>query len=68
MRAVVEVECENPELVKKAVEIEKDDAFDVNLEIKKNMLVLNVKAEKISSLMAGINSYLRLINACVSND
>ena len=66
MKAVVEIECENPELVKKSIEPETDN--NVELESMENKLVLKIESERIPTLMAGLNSYLRLINTCITND
>jgi len=66
MKAVVEIECENPELVKKSIEPETDNT--VELESMENKLVLKIESERIPTLMAGLNSYLRLINTCITND
>lgn len=63
MKATIEVECKNPEIVIKSLKPEIDDSikFDVKAESVNDKLILTVEAENISGLLAGINSYMRLI-------
>jgi len=63
VKATIEVECKNPEIVIKSLKPEIDDSikFDVKAESVNDKLILTVEAENISGLLAGINSYMRLI-------
>ena len=63
MKAIIEVECKNPEIVIKSLKPEIDDSikFDVKIESVNDKLILTVESENISGLLAGINSYMRLI-------
>ncbi len=64
MKAILEIECKDPEIFKKSLEpdIEKDKNIRINIKTKKNLLIIEIEAEKISYLKAVINSYLSLIN------
>lgn len=70
MNATIEVECKEPKLAANAIDVEKDDKkdFTVKLLPKKNKLLLTIRAEDISALQAGINSYLRLIKTATDVD
>jgi tRNA threonylcarbamoyladenosine modification (KEOPS) complex Pcc1 subunit len=63
VKAIIEVECKNPEIVIKSLKPEIDDSikFDVKAESVNDKLILTVESENISGLLAGINSYMRLI-------
>lgn len=63
MKANIEIECRNPETVLKSIEpdIEKSEKFDVDLKIKENKINVEIKAKDFTGLLAGINSYVRLI-------
>ena len=63
MKATIELECKNPEIVIKSLKPEIDDSikFDVKVESVNDNLILTVESENISGLLAGINSYMRLI-------
>lgn len=63
MKAEIEIECESPDTVVKALrpEIEETKKFTVKLEAEKDRLKLMLEAEDVPGLLAGINSYLRLI-------
>ena len=63
MKATIELECKNPEIVIKSLKPEIDDSikFDVKIESVNDKLILTVESENISGLLAGINSYMRLI-------
>lgn len=70
MNATIEVECKEPKLAANAICVEQDDKkdFTVKLLPKKNKLLLTIRAEDISALQAGINSYLRLIKTAIDVD
>jgi len=63
MKANIEIDCSNPEKVIKSLEpdIDENGKFDVQLTTDKNIVKIKVESEDISGLLAGINSYLRLI-------
>ncbi len=63
MKATIEIECKNPDIFKKSLEpdIAKDKNIKINIKTKKNTLIIEIEADKISHLKAVINSYLSLI-------
>lgn len=63
MKAEIEIECESPDLVVRALrpEIGETKKFTVKLEAGNDRLKLSLEAEDVPGLLAGINSYLRLI-------
>ena len=65
MRAEIEIECEEPETVIKSLEpdVEKINRFEVEFKTDKNKILLIVKSDDLGGLLAGINSYVRLIKA-----
>ncbi len=68
MIARLEIDCKDPETVLNSIkpDIEKIEKFDVNLKTEKNKLLLTIESKDLSGLLAGINSYVRLIK--VAND
>jgi len=69
MKAEIEIECKNPEIIIKALKPDIGDAkkFKVELETNKNKLKLKVEAENMPGLLAGINSYMRLIRTSINS-
>jgi len=69
MKAEIEIECKNPEILIKALKPDVEDAkkFDVKLKTDKNKIKLKIEAENISGLLAGINSYMRLIKTSINS-
>jgi tRNA threonylcarbamoyladenosine modification (KEOPS) complex Pcc1 subunit len=67
MKAEIELECKQPGLVIKSLRPDKEDLnkFDVTLEAGKNCVRLTVKAKEVSGLLAGINSYMKLIRVAI---
>ncbi|MFQ6020947.1 MAG: KEOPS complex subunit Pcc1 [Candidatus Aenigmatarchaeota archaeon] len=66
MKAKIEIECENPEIIVKAIKPDMDEQrFRVELKANDNKIKIKVKAKDISSLLAGINSYVRLIKSSI---
>jgi len=65
--AKIEIECEKPEIIIKSLEpdVEKTKRFDVEFKTDKNKILLIVKSDDFGGLLAGINSYLRLIKAAI---
>ena len=66
MKAEIEIECKEPDVIVKAIKPDLEEKkFGVTLESKKGAVILKVEAEDISSLLAGINSYMRLIRTAI---
>jgi len=66
MKAGIEIECKEPEIVIKSLRIDEEPKkFNVKLEAEKNKLKIKVEANDIPSLLAGINSYLRLVKVAI---
>lgn len=67
MKAEIEIECKDPEIVIKSLEpdVEKTKRFDVEFKTDKNKILLIVKSDDFGGLLAGINSYLRLIKVAI---
>ena len=69
MKAVIEIGCERPLIVVKALEPEIDKAkkFSVRLEAEKGKVLLTIESEDISGLLAGVNSYVTLIKTSINS-
>jgi len=67
MKAEIELECRDPETVVKSLKPDEEELkkFKVKLTAEKNKLKLKVEADDIPGLLAGINSYLRLIRVAI---
>lgn len=67
MKAEIEIECKDPEIIIKSLEpdVEKTKRFDIEFKTDKNKILLIVKSDDFGGLLAGINSYLRLIKAAI---
>ena len=63
MKAIIEISCENPEIIKKAIEVEKDTEFLAKIRTENKKIIIEITATKLSMLQAGINSYLRALKA-----
>ena len=63
MKAEIELECKEPETVIQSLKPDEEelDKFNIKLTSEKNKLKIKIEAEDISGLLAGINSYLRLV-------
>ncbi len=63
LKATIEISCNEPEIILKSIQPELENAknFKVNLKALKDKIIVNIESEKISGLLAGINSYLRLV-------
>ena len=63
MKAKIELECKDPQNVIKSIkpDMDQNQKFEVKLEADDNKVKLTVKSNEISGLLAGINSYMRLI-------
>ena len=64
-KAVIEILCENADIVKKSLEVEKGDEFTLEIEAMGDKLIIEITAEKISMLQAGINSVLRAVKTMI---
>lgn len=67
MKAEIELSCKEPKMIVKSLQPDKEELnkFDVKLTPGKNKLILEIEAEEISGLLAGINSYMRLIKVAI---
>ena len=67
MKAHLELDLENPEIVKKSLEVDKEDSprIKVKMKAEKKKLLIDIEAKDFSSLRAGLTSYLRLIKAAL---
>lgn len=63
MRGIIEIDCKDPEIIKRSIqpETENTSKFNVDIKAEKDKLILTIESETISGLLAGINSYIRLI-------
>ncbi len=68
MKAELKIECKNPEIILKSIKPDMDEKekFKVNLKVANNKVILNVQSEDLSGLLAGINSYGRLIKTAIN--
>jgi len=68
VKSKIIIKCTDPENVIRALEPDIDDnyKFDVKINSDKNRLMLEIESNDISGLLAGINSYLKLIKAALS--
>lgn len=67
MRALLEIETENPQLIKDSIEIDEREysRMKISSKVEGKKLIVEIDAEDFSSLRAGVSSYLRLIKACL---
>ena len=67
MIAKIEIECQNPDMIIKSLEpdVDKQEKFNVKLDSNKNKILLTVESKEVSGLLAGINSYTRLIKPAI---
>ena len=67
MKAEIEIECERPDIVVKVLQPETEDTkkFEVKIKAEKNKIKINLEAKDISGLLAGINSYMRLVKTSI---
>jgi len=66
MKAEIELECREPEIIIKSLKPDEEPKrFDVELKTEKNKLKIKIEANDISSLLAGINSYMRLVKVAI---
>ncbi len=63
MKATIEIECKNPEIIKKSLLPDIKDKKDINIALRNNKknLIIEVETKKMSYLKAIINSYLSLV-------
>ena len=68
MKAEIEIECERPDIVIKALkpDLEETKKFIVKIESYKSKIKLRLEADDISGLLAGINSYMRLVKTSIN--
>jgi len=63
MKATIEIECKNPETIKKSLlpDIKNKKDIIIKLREDKKKLIIEIETKKISYLKAVINSYLSLV-------
>lgn len=61
--AVIEIPCEDAEIIKKSLEVEGGDEFSATVQAENNRLIIKIESDRLSMLQAGINSYLRVLKA-----
>ena len=63
VRAELEIECANPEIVVRSIkpDMVEHEKFSADIKAMKDKVVLKVESKEIVGLLAGINSYVRLI-------
>jgi tRNA threonylcarbamoyladenosine modification (KEOPS) complex Pcc1 subunit len=67
MKAEIEIDCKEPDTVIKSISPDIDvKKFGVKLEGKENKLILTIESEDITGLLAGINSYIKLIRTAIN--
>jgi tRNA threonylcarbamoyladenosine modification (KEOPS) complex Pcc1 subunit len=72
--ATLELECRNPEIVKKSLEPDiQNDADTTTIIITKkdkdkNIIIITIKSKKLSYLKAIINSYISLVDSMTRID
>jgi len=69
MKAKIEIECKEPDIIIKALkpDLEQAKRFDVEIKADKNKIKLEIKSDDVASLLAGINSYIRLIKTAINS-
>jgi tRNA threonylcarbamoyladenosine modification (KEOPS) complex Pcc1 subunit len=67
MKAEIEIECKEPEIVIRSIKPDEGEIkkFDVKMSAEKNKLKIKVESKDIPGLLAGINSYLRLVKVAI---
>jgi tRNA threonylcarbamoyladenosine modification (KEOPS) complex Pcc1 subunit len=67
MRAEIELKCKDPKLVIRSLKPDTEELskFDVKLKPGTGKLTLEVEAKDVPGLLAGINSYMRLIKVAI---
>jgi tRNA threonylcarbamoyladenosine modification (KEOPS) complex Pcc1 subunit len=63
LKAEIEIECKEPEIVLRSLEPELENTrkFSIDLKASNNKLIITIESKSLSGLLAGINSYLRLV-------
>ena len=69
-RAEIEIPCEDPQIVVDSLEpeMEKLEKFNSDVKVEDGKIKLLIEAEEISGLLAGINSYIRLIRTSIETN
>ncbi len=68
MKALIEIGCTNPDLVLRSLkpDIDENEKFKVNIKANNNKILLEVESKEIGGLLAGINSYVKLIRTALN--
>ena len=66
-KAEIEIPCEDPQIVVDSLEPEMEnlEKFKTDIKVDDGKIRLLIEAEEISGLLAGINSYIRLIRTSI---
>lgn len=69
MKAEIEIECKEPNIIIKSLEPDAEQAkrFDVELKAENNKIKLEIKSKDVAGLLAGINSYMRLVKTAMDS-
>jgi len=67
MKAEIEIECKDPDTVIRSLSPDIEaKKFDVKLENKNDKLILIIESKDITGVLAGVNSYIRLIRTAIN--
>ena len=67
MKAEIEIDCKDPDTIVKSIMPDIDvKKFDVKLEDKEDKIILTIESKDITGLLAGINSYIKLIRTAIN--
>ena len=69
-RAEIEISCEDPQIIVDSLkpEMESLEKFKTDIKVEDGKIMLLIEAEEISGLLAGINSYIRLIRTSIETN
>ena len=69
-KAEIEIPCKDPQVIVDSLkpEMEKLEKFNTEIIVEGDKIKLVIEAEEISGLLAGINSYIRLIRTSIATN
>ena len=69
-KAEIEIICDDPQIIVDSLkpEMEKLEKFNAEIKVDDSKIKLSIEAEEISGLLAGINSYIRLIRTSIETN
>jgi len=67
MKAEIEIECKEPDIIIKSLKPDQEsvEKFDAKLTAEKEKIKLKIEAKDIPGLLAGINSYVKLVKVAI---